>query len=410
MSTPATAALDAALRRIAATDREIRAWTHLAPAAARAAAAAQDRGEGPTGPLAGIPIGIKDVIDVAAMPTSHNSPLGLAAPAIADAPCVATLRAAGALILGKTDTTEFAAAGRNAATANPHDGARTPGGSSSGSAAAVAAGHVPLALATQTGGSTIRPASFCGIHALKPTWGQISREGAKLYAASLDTIGLYASSLAGLDLLAETYDFAPPPPPRASLRIGLCRTPYWPRAEAETQAAMADAAARLAAAGAVVEEVALPAACDGLEEAFMAILFREGAAAFLNLARAEPALLHADFHQRVAARARYPDEALRAAYDLTVTARIAVEAAMAGFDAFLAPSAPGVAPLGRGPGNPIFNQMWTQLHLPVVHLPLYRAQGGLPLGLSLVAPRFADRALLAAAARVEALLGRDRPL
>jgi Asp-tRNA(Asn)/Glu-tRNA(Gln) amidotransferase A subunit family amidase len=178
MPSPALEWVNRALARIAERDREVRAWTALAPAAARQAALATPQ----DAPLYGLVLGVKDVIDVAGMATGHNSPLG------------------------KTDTTEFAAAGRNAATANPHALHRTPGGSSSGSAAAVADGHVPIALATQTGGSTIRPASFCGIPALKPTWGAISREGAKLYANSLDTIGLYGADFTLIALGQQVID------------------------------------------------------------------------------------------------------------------------------------------------------------------------------------------------------------
>jgi Asp-tRNA(Asn)/Glu-tRNA(Gln) amidotransferase A subunit family amidase len=269
-----------------------------------------------------------------------------------------------------------------------------------------------MALATQTGGSTIRPASFCGIHALKPTWGLISREGAKLYANSLDTIGLYASDLAGLDLLGEVFAFGPSSPRTHGkpLRIGLCHTPYWNRADAETVAAMADAAARLGVAGVEVVPFALPPLFDRLEDAFSAILWREGQTAFLNLARCEPALLHADFHDRVGSAARFPDAVLRQAHDLTAEARRTVEAMLADVDAVLAPSAPGIAPEGRGPGNPIFNQMWTQLHLPVLNMPLYRAQEAMPLGLSLVGARYSDRAVLAVGRQIETLLGCHRPL
>ncbi|HWU03222.1 MAG TPA: amidase [Novosphingobium sp.] len=400
----AAAALDAALARIGLRDRDVRAWTSLDPAGARAQAAQAQ------GPLAGLVLGVKDVIDARGLPTLNNSPLGNMAPAIADAPCVAVLRQTGAVVLGKTDTTEFAAAGRNAATANPHALNRTPGGSSSGSAAAVADGHVPIALATQTGGSTIRPASFCGIPALKPTWGAISREGAKIYANSLDTIGLYASDLALIDRMAQVFDFAAPRAVPSRPRIGLCRTPYWAQAEDETRTAMADAAARLSAAGAEVVEISLPPIFDGMADAFMAILFREGAAAFLDLARREPALLHPDFHARVVSRETYPDDVLRAAYDATAQARMVAESLLDQVDAFLAPSAPGIAPVGRGPGNPIFNQMWTQLHLPVVNLPLYRAQENMPLGLSLIGRRYEDRRLLALAMQLGEQLGYHRPL
>ncbi len=404
--------VETAVRRIALRDVDVRAWTHIDAQAGFARAAQLDAIDSSArGALHGLPVGIKDVIDVAGMPTRHNSPLGNPALLPQDAPCVATLRAAGAIILGKTDTTEFAAAGRNAATANPHAFHRTPGGSSSGSAAAVADGHVPIALATQTGGSTIRPASFCGIHALKPSWGAISREGSKLYANSLDTIGLYAANIAYLDLLSGTYGLTAPAASAPSpTRIGLCRTPYWDRADAETVAAMDNAAGRLSAQGVEIVTVDLPPLFDQMEQAFLAILFREGAAAFLDMACTQPELLHADFHERVGSAARFPDDVLRGAYDIAAEGRRVIEGLMQGFDAFLTPSAPGIAPVGRSPGNPIFNQMWTMLHTPVLGLPLFRAQDDMPLGLSLVGPRFTDRALLRVGAQVEAMLGLHTPL
>lgn len=406
----------AVLARIAARDADVRAWTYVDLSvlddAARLDSQSTQGQDRTQGLLHGVAVAVKDVIDVAGMPTRHNSLLSDARPLLSDAPCVATLRAAGAVIVGKTDTTEFAAAGRDAATGNPHALHRTPGGSSSGSAAAVADGHVPVALATQTGGSTIRPASFCGIHALKPTWGAISREGAKLYANSLDTIGLYACDLAHLDTLCNVYGFAPPAPrqPGGRLRIGVCRTPYWDRAEPETREAMADAELRLAASGAEMVPITLVGVFERLDEAFRAVLFREGRAAFLNLQRMYPELLHADFHERVDSMAQYPDEALIAAYDDSASARKELESMLNGLDALLTPSAPGIAPAGRGPGNPIFNQMWTLLHVPVVNLPLYRAQENMPLGLSLVGRRFNDRGLLAVAGEIERRLGLHRIL
>lgn len=397
--------VDRALRRIAERDKVLRAWLHVDDVAARAAAIALDAEATPRGPLHGVPIGVKDVFDTADMPTTHNSPLFSGHRPARDAACIATLRAAGAIILGKTDTTEFAAAGRDAVSANPHDPARTPGGSSAGSAAAVADGHVRIALATQTGGSTIRPASFCGVYGFKPSWGAVSREGVKLYALSLDTVGWHTRSIADCDLMCAAFGFTPPPPPPARpLRIALCRTPWWDEADADGQAALLDTAQALRAAGATVEEPEWPEYFAGLNDAHHAILWREGAAAFLDLGRQHAALLHADFHARIASLATITDTALRAAYDLAGEARVAFERIAAGYDAVLAPSAPGVAPVGRAPGSPVFNQLWTLLHLPVLSLPLAKGSGGLPIGVSLVAARFEDRRLLDVGRAVEALL------
>src|SRR5690606_10726183 len=159
----------------------------------------------PPGPLHGLPVGVKDIIATAEMPTSFNSPHFQGHWPNIDAAAVAILRSAGAVMLGKNDTVEFAVNGRRAATTNPHDASRTPGGSSSGSAAAVADGQVPVSLGTQTGGSVIRPASYCGVYAIKPTWNLVSHEGFKVCAASFDTLGWFARSAEDLDLIAEVF-------------------------------------------------------------------------------------------------------------------------------------------------------------------------------------------------------------
>ncbi|WP_232495629.1 amidase [Novosphingobium kaempferiae] len=401
----ATANVHAALQRIGARDALVRAWLHVDDADALAAANALDAAEA-KGALHGVCVGVKDVIAVRGMPLTHNSPLFSGHMPGDDAPCVATLRAAGAVILGKTDTTEFAAAGRNAASANPHDLTRTPGGSSAGSAAAVADGHVPLALATQTGGSTIRPASFCGIHGFKPSWGLVSREGVKTYANSLDTVGWYARDLAMIDRVCAVYGLAAPTPVGPGrLRIGMFRTPWWDEIAPDGKAAFDGVAAAMARAGIDVVEIPALPEFEHLNDDHRAILFREGAAAFLNLARTRPDLLHADFHLRVEALSQFSDRRLREAHDRAAVARVSFERAIDGLDAVLAPSAPGIAPLGRSPGEPKFNQPWTLLHAPVVNLPLARGEGGMPIGVSLVAPRYADRRLIAVAREVEALLG-----
>lgn len=409
MSGPATlsavAQIHAALQRIGERDAQVRAWLHVDDAGALAAAAAQDAADARDAPLSRVCVGVKDVIAVARMPLTHNSPLYSGHVAAEDAPCVATLRAAGAVIVGKTDTTEFAAAGRNAATANPHDLSRTPGGSSAGSAAAVADGHVPLALATQTGGSTIRPASFCGIHGFKPTWGLVSREGVKTYANSLDTVGWYTRDLDLCERVCEVYGLAEAQPlDPGPLRIGLFRTPWWDEMTPGGQVAFEGVAAAMAKAGVITVDISDLPEFQHLNDDHRAILFREGAAAFLSLARTRPDLLHPDFHLRVDALATYSDDRLREAHDRAAVARVQFEQAIAGLDAVLAPSAPGIAPLGRAPGEPKFNQPWTLLHAPVVNLPLAQGEGGMPIGVSLVAPRYADRRLLAVAREVEARL------
>jgi Asp-tRNA(Asn)/Glu-tRNA(Gln) amidotransferase A subunit family amidase len=400
----------ASLTRITERDPVIRAWLHVDPQGALAQARRLDAEQSVRGPLHGVPIGVKDVFDTFDMPTTHNSPVFAGHQPARDAACIQTLRAAGAIIIGKTDTTEFAAAGRDAATANPHDPTRSPGGSSAGSAAAVADGHVRIALATQTGGSTIRPASFCGVYGFKPTWGLVSREGVKLYANSLDTVGWHTRALEDCEQVCEIFGFAPPKPGRrpGALRLALCRTPFWDHADLEVRAALLHISEALKDLGVEVHELDLPTPFETLNAIHRTILFREGAAAFLNLARSVPDRLHEDFHIRVATASAhvspFDDQSLRSAYDVAAAARATFEALAAPFDAVLCLSAPTAAPIGRGPGDPVLNQLWTLLHAPVVSLPLAKTAEGLPIGVSLAAARFEDRRLLGVAREVEALL------
>ena len=396
------------LDRIEARDADVRAWSFIDPDQVLRTARELDK-QPALSPLHGVPIGIKDMIDTVDMPTQHNSPIYRGHRPAQDAACVATLRAAGALIIGKTDTTEFAAAGRFAATRNPFDLYRTPGGSSSGSAAAVADGQVPLALGTQTGGSTIRPASFCGVFALKPTWGAVSREGVKLYSATLDTVSWFAREVEDLGLLADLFgladDKAPHAVPAAQLRIALCRSPDWAAAEPATVMAIKAAAEALRQAGAVVEQVDLPPAFDRLGEMQATIMHAEGRAAFLSLARSHPHLLHDDFKARAENRGGITRASLIEAYDQAGRCRTEFDAIAAGYDAILTPSAKGVAPLGGHPGDAVFNRMWTLLHVPCVNLPGFKTAEGLPVGVTLVGARFTDRQLLQVAAAAAPVVG-----
>ncbi|HEV3011398.1 MAG TPA: amidase, partial [Burkholderiales bacterium] len=246
------------LERIGERDEQLRAWAFVDRDYALAQARALDRGPR-RGVLHGIPFGIKDAIDTAELPTEYNSPIYRGHRPKADAACVMALKRAGAVILGKTVTTEFAN-NHPAQTRNPHNPAHTPGGSSSGSAAAVADFMVPAAIGTQTGGSVIRPAAYCGVAAIKPSFGAINRAGLKMVAESLDTIGVFARdpedlalSMAGICGHAVP-DFAAFEKPR----IGLCRTPRWTLADAATQANLESAAQRMAQAGARVKPCDLP--------------------------------------------------------------------------------------------------------------------------------------------------------
>lgn len=396
----------ACLDRIAIRERVLHGWAFIDPDFVVAEARRLDRC--PTkGPLHGLPVGIKDVIATRDMPTQCNSEIYKGANPNVDAACVSILRSAGALIFGKTETVELAATGRVPPTTNPHDPARTPGGSSSGSAAVVADFHVPLSLGTQTGGSIIRPASFCGVFALKPTWGLVSREGAKAFAPSLDTIGWFARGAADLLLLCEVFDaeFVEPAPfIIAGSRIGLCRSPFWPLADDATQAAIETASAALSAAGANVVDLTLPAPFAELGRLQGLIMRAEGCSSFLAEYRMDAAKLHASLRAQVENADRISRQDLCAAYDCAAVCRSAFDVLARGFDVVLTPSTPGEAPLGLShTGDMTFNAMWSLLHTPCVNIPLFKGPAGLPVGLTLTGPRYSDRRVLAAAQAMETL-------
>ena len=390
------------LDRIAEREPLVHAWAHIAPAQISLEAHrlddASDRGK-----LHGLPIGIKDVILTEDMPTGYNTPLFPPISGGIDAACVAILREAGALIFGKTETVEFASIGRPAPTANPHNLSRTPGGSSSGSAAAVADFHVPLALGTQTAGSIMRPASYCGVYGFKPSWGLVSKEGAKDFSPTLDTIGWFARSAADLrllfDVLVPSSSAAPVAAPR---RIGLCKTPMWDHASETTQAAMANAAQRYLDAGYIVTELDLPPDFAGLRDAQSLIMFAEGGRSFLPYALAYGDALHPRIRSMVSALDTLDPANLRRAYNLAASCRSAFDDLAADFDAVLAPSTVGEAPdAANGTGDYIFNGIWTLLHTPCLNLPWYRSDAGLPVGVTLTGPRFSDQIVLKASLLTE---------
>jgi Asp-tRNA(Asn)/Glu-tRNA(Gln) amidotransferase A subunit family amidase len=401
------------LRRIAEREPDVRAWAVIDPDHAIRSAREADKirqfGATKLGPLHGVPFGVKDVIDTAEFPTQYNSVIFRGRRTDTDASVVALLRAAGAIVLGKTETTEFAADGRTALTRNPHDLSRTPGGSSSGSAAAVADLMVPLALGTQTGGSCIRPGAFCGVVAFKPTHGTVSTEGVKRFSGSLDTVGWYARSVADIALLAEVLEVSHQPIPHPIeprlLRIGICRTPFWSDALPATRSAMAQAIDRLGAAGATLEEVDLDRELLEVNGLQTTVMSAEGRFSFLNLLHAYPDRLSPGIRTWMK---RISNHELRAALDRAAALRPAFDKVAERFDAILTPSASGEAPVGLGQtpgyGKPVFNQTWTLLHAPCITLPGFLGPAGLPVGMQLVAPRYADGLLLAAATTVSSVL------
>ena len=342
------------------------------------------------------------------MPTQMGSPIYAGWRPRADAACVAIARAAGAVILGKTVTAELAGMAPGE-TRNPLDPSRTPGGSSSGSAAAVADFMVPLALGTQTGGSVLRPASFCGVVGYKPSFGRYNRSGLKMAAENLDTIGTIARTIDDVELLDAALTGVPVPPPRApgiAPRIGLCRTPVWSTAQPETMAAIDDAATRLASAGARVREVALPEEFAGLA----------GERDVLGSVERSRAIAHEWHHhrERLSERMRRAvelglgtsEEDYRALLRVAEDCRGRLAGVFENCDILVSPCVPGEAPKGiESTGDPRFQRLWTVLHVPTMTLPTHKGPGGMPVGIQLVAPMHADARLFESARWVWEKLG-----
>jgi Asp-tRNA(Asn)/Glu-tRNA(Gln) amidotransferase A subunit family amidase len=384
----------------------VRAWVWLDHERALSQARAADRAGRP-GLLKGVPIGVKDVIDTYDMPTQHGSPIYRGNRPFADAACVSLTRAAGGVILGKTVTTEFANR-HPRETVHPHNPAHTPGGSSSGSAAAVADFQVPVGFGTQTGGSTIRPAAFCGVIGYKPSFGEFSRVGIKMQCHNLDTLGLICRSLDDLSLMRAALLVQPRRAvDRAGLapRIGFCRTPAWDHASPDTQDLLERTASRLSAAGAMVKDVA-PAPADILDQQRRIFEFE----AARNYAweyevhgdKLSPALRDGLLKPGRA----LPLSAYMEAIESAEAFRARLDDFFGEVDLLLAPSAVGEAPEGLGStGDARFNAIWTLAWTPCVTLPAGTGSKGLPLGIQLVGARFRDEALLDTAAWVEARLG-----
>lgn len=377
------------LSRIEQRDGQVQAWAYLNPEQILAQARQLDQiPPSRRGPLHGVGVAVKDVIYTRDMPTQHASPIYAAdddktnnsnGPGV-DAGSVMVLRAAGALILGKTTTPEFAAVTDGPATRNPHDEGRTPGGSSTGSAAAVADMQAAVALGTQTGGSTVRPGAFCGVWALKPTWGAVTREGQKVYSLTLDTLGWYARAAGDLEMLAEVLGLRDDddededggsggegetqqqtPFEVKGARFGIMKTMQWDaHVQPATAAAMDKAAALLRAHGAAVDEVELPDDLAALPRWHQAVLATEGRAAFLP----EYAAARDRLHRQLVGHVENAEGVSRAAYlrafDGIAAARPRVDALLARYAAVLTPSVPGEAPVGiASTGSPAFNLIWT---------------------------------------------------
>jgi Asp-tRNA(Asn)/Glu-tRNA(Gln) amidotransferase A subunit family amidase len=405
--------VEACLARIRKVDPQVQAWAFLDPdhALAQARAADELRLSGQAvGPLHGVPIGIKDIFDTADMPTEYGSPIFAGRTPARDATIIATLRAAGAVIMGKTVTTEFAyfSPGK---TRNPHNPEHTPGGSSSGSAAAVGANMVPLAIGSQTNGSTIRPAAYCGVVGFKPTHGLISRHRALALSRTLDHVGLFARSVDDIALLAEQligYDeHDPDTRPRAHIpfaevaaeepplppMFAFIKTAVWERADNDTKEGFAEIVDSL---GGQVEDVELFPSAEKGWEWHQTIMAAEMA---FNFEREWK-----DARERLSEQLRAQIERgrevcavdyQRALRQIAPIHESFVELFEQRYDAILTPAAPSAAPQDLGAtGDPSFCTLWTLCGMPCITLPLLQSAGGLPIGVQLVGPRGGDARLL----------------
>lgn len=392
----AEAVTAACLDHIAGREDTVGAWEFLDPELALAQARAIDATE-TKGPMAGVPVGVKDIIDTHDMPTGMGSQIYDGNRPAADASCVVQMRAAGAVILGKTVTCEFAGLTPRK-TANPLDPTRTPGGSSSGSAAAVADDMVPLAFGTQTGGSVVRPSSYCGIIGYKPSFDTFSLTGIYPAAESLDTLGLHARSLDDIELASSALlrrPFEPVGELKKPPVVGLCKTPMWDAAQPETREAVEAAAAAMQAAGAMVRDFELPEEFEWLGELRGMINGWERADVMADEWARNRDGLSDQMQATIQGGLDTPYRDYVDAMHLMETCRVRTTQSFEGCDVLLTPAVDGEAPVGlTETGSPRFQALWTMLHTPSITLPTHKGPNGLPVGIQLVAPYRADRSLM----------------
>lgn len=394
------------LERILEVEPRVGAWAHFDPdhalAQARAADAQRTAGK-PAGPLHGIPVGIKDVFDTAEFPTEYGTVIHAGRRPDRDAAAVAALRAAGAIIMGKTVTTELAIA-RAGKTVNPHDSRRTPGGSSSGSAAAVATGMVPLAIGSQSNGSIVRPASFCGVVGYKPSLGLIPNDGALRQSDLLDHGGVFARTIGDAALAVSVMS--------ASLgdssvtgsatdgerpRIGFVRTPVWHQGSETARQAIQTLAAHIGA-----RELALPPMFDDAVDVHSIIMARDIAASFAEDYGTSAARMSQPLRDLIERGAGITDALYREAVVKRHAMRSALSDLLGDYDCVLTPAAIDEAPLGYNPtGSPIFCTLWTLCGAPAISLPLLKGSSGLPLGVQVVGAPMEDARLLRCARWLE---------
>ncbi len=390
--------VSACLDRIAAREPVVKAWTYLDPDAALSQAARCDE-EPPRSPLHGIPIGLKDIIDTADMPTCYGSEAFAAHHLEQDGACVSRLRNAGAVILGKMVTTEFAYFAPGPTT-NPHNPAHTPGGSSSGPVAGVADFHVPLALGSQTAGSIIRPASYTGVIGFKPSYGTYPLDGVHPLAPSLDTLGIFTRALEDLALchnvlaLSDAQHLTEPTALRPHT-VAVVRGPYWDEATSTMQSAFDAFVARIQADG--IDCAALePTQMTPIIETQIELMAHESVATLGPIVAEFSAQIRPEtrrlveqgrlveavgFEERLVTATRFADEMMNEIFSV--------------HDLIITPSAPGEAPVGlEATGDPMFNRVWTFCHAPCISVPFARGAKDLPLGVQFVGARGADARLV----------------
>ena len=389
--------LAACLERIDARDAEVGAWEQVDRE--RALAIANNMAQRTSALLGGIPLGVKDIIDVAGLATRFGSPIYANAPvASIDAACVAMMRFHGAIALGKTVSTELAGA-HPGKTRNPHARTHTPGGSSSGSAAAVADGHVPLAIGTQTAGSILRPAAYCGVFGFKPTHGIVPLTGVKVQSETLDTVGVFARSADDCALwwaaMTQTKFSALDLDSLGKLRIARIRNLDKLASDAMREA-IERAASILSAAGATVSDVLLPAPLDKIHQVQLAVQRFEATRAYTPEHHQHRSQLSGTILEQLDLGAAISLVDYRTALALVDHAQRVAEQLFNDYDAWLLPSAPGAAPPGlASTGDPSFNRLASVLHTPAMNVPAFSDAQQLPLGIQLIARRHADTKLLA---------------
>ncbi len=392
--------VSALLERIAERDEALHAWAFVDPDLALEAARHCDAASSPLGPLHGVPVGVKDIIDTADMPTGMGSPIYDGHRPRNDAACVAQIRAAGAVVLGKTVTVEFAGMAAPP-TCNPHDPMRTPGGSSSGSGAAVADCHVPIAFGTQTAGSVHRPAAYCGVVGFKPSFDLYNLHGVRPAAQSLDTLGTLSRSIEDAELMMAVLvgrSYEPIPASASPPRIGFCRTHLWGTAKPETARAMAAVRQRMIRAGSEVIDIDLPKAFSELTPARDIISSYERARATLWEYNTHREKLSPQLQRGIEKGLGWSFGEYRDALAAGEACRRELEKTFAAIDAIIAPVTEGEAPVGLdSTGDHAFIGFWNLLRAPSFSLPVGRGPSGMPVGLQLIGPMGGDDRLISVA-------------